>query len=88
MPEELRLTSDEQAVHEWATARKISMESVKCLLKDSFTSLDALQLLEKEDLSHKIPRGQQRLILHAVGESQHDDGVAAVVVVVQTARVR
>ena len=68
MPEEPQLTPDEQAVHDWAAAQKISMESVKCLLKDGFTSLDALRLLEKEDLTHKIPRGQQRLILHAVGE--------------------
>ena len=60
--------ADEQAVLEWATAHKISPDSLKALFKDGFTSLESIRLLEKEDLSHKIPRGQQRLILHAVGE--------------------
>ena len=49
--------ADEQAVQEWATAHKISPDWLKALFKDGFTSLESIHLLEKEDLSHKIPRG-------------------------------
>ena len=59
-------TADETAVSEWATAHKISAECVKLLFKDGFTSMEAVALVEKEDLSPKIPRGQHRLILQAV----------------------
>ena len=71
-------TADETAVSEWATAHKISAECVKWLLKDGFTSMEAVALVEKEDLSPKIPRGQHRLILQAVAAlkkaGQRQDG--------------
>ena len=66
MPDEPQVSEDEQAIHEWATRQKISPEALKFLVKDGFTSLQALELLEQEDLSPKIPRGQQRLIMQAV----------------------
>ena len=71
-------TADGTAVSEWATAHNISAECVKWLLKDGFTSMEAVALVEKEDLSPKIPRGQHRLILQAVAAlkkaGQRQDG--------------
>lgn len=62
------LPLDEQAVLDWAKGCKISPECAKLLIKDGFTSLEALALLEKEDIHSKISRGQHRLILQAVGK--------------------
>lgn len=64
------LSPDEQAVHDWAAAKKISADAVKFLVKDGFTSLEALGLLQLEDLNTKIPKGQQRLIMQAVKQLQ------------------
>lgn len=58
--------ADEQAVSDWATSNKISADCTKQLIKDGFTSMEAIKLLQSEDLSPKIPRGQHRLILSAV----------------------
>lgn len=58
--------ADEKAMEEWATQHKISPDCVKLLVKDGFTSMEALHLLEQEDINPKIPRGQQRLIMQAV----------------------
>ena len=60
--------TDQDAVAEWAKNHKISDECVKVLLKEGFTSMEAISLLEKEDLGPKIPRGQNRLIWNAVSE--------------------
>ena len=60
--------TDQEAVAEWAKNHKISDECVKVLLKEGFTSMEAISLLEKEDLGPKIPRGQNRLIWNAVSE--------------------
>ena len=39
------------------------------LVKDGFSSLKAMELLDAEDLAtSKIPRGQQKLLLKATGE--------------------
>ena len=65
MADDLQPTADGQTVQEWATAYNISPGSIKTLFKDGPSGLDFIQLLEKDDLSHKIPHGQQRLILHA-----------------------
>ena len=68
MADNVSPAADEQAVQDWAIAHKISPDSLKAFFKDGFTSLESIHLLQKEDLSPKIPRGQQRLILHAAGE--------------------
>ncbi len=60
--------TDEEAVMAWAKENKISEDCGKLLLKDGFTSMEALGLLQPEDVNHKIPRGQNRLILQAVGK--------------------
>lgn len=69
--------ADEAAVNEWATAHKISQDCVKLLIKDGFTSMDAVALLEKEDLGPKVPRGQNRLILQAVATLKKQEGPAS-----------
>ena len=54
----------EGELREWATAHKITAKTVDLLVKDGFSSMDAVELLDKEDLSQsKIPRGQQKLLL-------------------------
>lgn len=64
--------ADEQAVSDWATSNKISSDCLKQLIKDGFTSMEAIALLQPEDLSPKIPRGQHRLILAAVEKLNSD----------------
>ena len=64
---EIRTVSDEEIVINWATQHKISKDAIDKLFKEGFTSMEALLLLEDEDLGRtKIPRGQQKLILAGV----------------------
>lgn len=61
--------SDFEQVEQWATQMKISPDAVKLLFKDGFTSMEAVTLLDRDDLAFtKIPRGQQKLILKAVAQ--------------------
>ena len=56
----------EDGLREWATAHKITAKTVDLLVKDGFSSMDVVELLDKEDLSQsKISRGQQKLLLKA-----------------------
>lgn len=62
-----RTVSDEEIVINWATQNKISKDTVDKLFKEGFTPMEALLLLEDEDLGRtKIPRGQQKSILAGV----------------------
>ena len=57
----------EEVVAEWARENKINAGAVEKLFEEGFTSLEALKLLDEEDLSKsKIPRGQKKLILSCV----------------------
>ena len=59
--------TDEQIVAAWAAQCKISQEAVEKLASDGFTSMEAIQLLDREDMKRsKLPMGQQKLILAAV----------------------
>ncbi|MEW8544941.1 MAG: hypothetical protein AB2693_15555 [Candidatus Thiodiazotropha sp.] len=59
--------SDEELVLQFCLQNKVSKTAAEELLKRGFTSLEALRLVELDDLaSEKIPRGQRRLILHIV----------------------
>ena len=61
----------EGELREWAMARNITAKTVDLLVKDGFSSMDAIELLDKEDLAHsKIPRGQQKLLLKALQPRQ------------------
>ena len=61
----------EGELREWATARNITATTVDLLVKDGFSSMDAIELLDKEDLAQsKIPRGQQKLLLKALQPRQ------------------
>ncbi len=68
MPEpEAPALGDLEKVQQWAQDNKISADVVKVLTKEGWTSMEALELLEAEDLAaSKIPRGQQKLLLKAV----------------------
>lgn len=69
--------SSEEVVSQWARENKISTAAVDKLFEEGFTSLEALKLLDEEDLSKsKIPRGQKKLILscvRALNGSNSDD---------------
>ena len=57
----------EQLVSKWAMENKISEDAVAKLLEEGFTSLEAIRLLDADDLSRsKISRGQKKLILECV----------------------
>ena len=47
---EVRTLSDEEAIFVWAAENKINKESIEKLIKDGFTSMDALRLVDQEDL--------------------------------------
>lgn len=72
---DIEAMSDTGRVEQWAANHKISVDTVKLLFKDGFTSMEAIGLLDQSDLSSsKIPRGQQKLLLKATAELQ---GVSA-----------
>ena len=51
----------------WAANQKISGKTVDLLIKDGFDSMEALILIDSNDLSQtKIQRGQQKLLLKAL----------------------
>ncbi|MEW8548569.1 MAG: hypothetical protein AB2693_34135 [Candidatus Thiodiazotropha sp.] len=64
---EIRTMTDEECVNNWAAQNKISAEAIERLFKEGFTSMEALKLVDSDDLSRtKISRGQQKLILASV----------------------
>ena len=44
----------------------INADCVKLLIEDRFSSMEAIPLLEAEDISPKILQGQQQLLVHPV----------------------
>ena len=58
--------AEEEDFRDLATSNKISSKAVDMLVKDGFNSMDAIVLLEREDLSSKMPRGQHKLLLKAL----------------------
>ena len=57
----------EEALREWAGSEKITTKTVDLLIKEGFSSMEALILVDREDLLQtKIPRGQQKLLLKAL----------------------
>ena len=88
---EIRTMTLEQVVQEWATANKITADSVDKLFEDGFTSFEAIKLIDAEDLAKsKMTTGQKNLILACVkalkGEtaSEKDDGNVQAQVPLQT----
>lgn len=64
---EIRTMTDEEMVANWAAESKISADAMDKLVLEGFTSLDAVKLIEPNDLTKtKIPRGQQKLIIASV----------------------
>ena len=58
---EIRTMTPEQVVQEWASANKISADAVDKLFEDGFTSIEAIKLIDMEDLAKsKISRGQKK----------------------------
>ena len=66
---EIETMTDEEVVATWATQNKITQDAVEKLFKEGFNSLQAISLIDTDDLARtKIPRGQQKLILASVGK--------------------
>ena len=64
---EIRTMTPEQVVQEWASANKITADAVDKFSEDGFTSIEAVKLIDAEDLAKsKITRGQKKLILTCV----------------------
>ena len=76
--------NEQPSLQQWVADNHISEETLKLLEKDGFTCMAALALLEKEDISHKITRGQQKLILKAVAEMPENRKASAPVETDQT----
>lgn len=63
--------SDEDVVINFCLQNKIAKTAIDELLRRGYNSLEALALVEMEDLvSPKIPKGQRRLILHIAATLQ------------------
>ena len=59
---EIETVADEEVVATWATQNKITQDAVEKLFKEEFNSLQAISLIDTDDLARtKIPRGQQNL---------------------------
>ena len=57
----------EEALREWAASEKITAKTVDLVIKEGFNSMEALVLVDQEDLLQaKIPWGQQKLLLKAL----------------------
>lgn len=64
---DVRNLSDEEHLAAWAKDNKISREAIDRLYQEGFTSMEALKLIDRDDLvKAKLLRGQQKLILAAV----------------------
>ena len=69
--------TDEEIVTQFCLQNKVSKTATDELLKRGFTSLEALKLVQLDDLSsEKIPRGQRRLIQHIVQSLMVQDEAA------------
>ena len=81
----------EAELRQWAVERKISSKAVDILIKDGFNLMDAMTLLDKDDLAHsKMPRGQQKLVLKSLEllrpSNETNTGTSAVAVEVAADR--
>lgn len=66
---EVQTVSDEVFLANWAVQNKISIDVIEKLKVEGFTSMDAMKLIDRDDLCKPklaIPRGQQKLVLAAV----------------------
>ena len=66
---EVQTVSDEEFLASCATQNKISIDVMEKLRVEGFTSMDALKLIDRDDLCKAklaITRGQQKLVLAAV----------------------
>ena len=79
---DIRTMSDEEYMAAWAKDNKISLEAIEKLSQDGFTSMQALKLVDKDDLAKaKLPRGQQKLILASIQKLLQDEALAQAVIV-------
>ena len=61
----------ETELRKWAAENKITTKAVDILVKEGFNSMEAVALLDADDLGQsKMPRGQQKLLLKALRSIQ------------------
>ena len=57
----------ETELRKWAAENKITTKAMDILVKEGFSSMEAVALLDADDLGQsKMPRGQQKLLLKAL----------------------
>lgn len=79
---DIRTMSDEEYMAAWAKDNKISLEAIEKLSQDGFPSMQALKLVDKDDLAKaKLPRGQQKLILASTPKLLQDEALAQAAIV-------
>ena len=68
----------EKALREWAAAQKVTSKTVDLLIKDGFNSMEAVEMLDCDDLlQSKIPRGQQKLLLKTLQKGPYSPNNSA-----------
>lgn len=74
---EIRTSTNEEMVAAWTAENNISDDAREKLFKEGYTCLDAIKLIEMDDLIRtKIPRGQQKLIFASVQKLNRGQQVA------------
>lgn len=64
---EIQAMSASEAAKAWAAKNRIDEDAVERLFEEGFNSLDAIRLLEPDDLpKSKISKGQRKLIIASV----------------------
>ena len=64
---EIQTMSAEEAAKAWAVQHRINEDAVEKLFEEGFNSLDAIKLIEPDDLpKSKISKGQRKLIIASV----------------------
>lgn len=72
---EIRTLTDEEMVRNWAAEHKIEADAVDKLFAEGFSSMEAVRLINADDLSKtKISRGQRKLIIASVESLQQRAG--------------
>ena len=69
--------TDRERLEQWARESKLTEDTVKLLVKNGFASMEAIELLDEEDLMQcKLPRGQKKLILKATVQWRGPSSIA------------
>jgi hypothetical protein len=72
---EIQLSVGEAAVRKWCYAKRLSC-TTRSIIDLGYDSMEALSLLNEEDLGYTLPVGQKRLLLQQVKRTFPQGGAA------------